>query len=383
MESLLVNLRKYRPRDNSDPLENFVTEAFAWLLRNFEQAAHCYLNFLVQQNPDKAFDLPTEQYKVSTQEYFDGKYPDLVMKFDELVLVFEHKVWSSLHDDQMANYQNYAKKHFEHYRTVLLTAEPSQHTQDADFSITWAQVYRELELLKASTEEEQLEWALTEFLQLLKSENLMPPAPVSYAGMLHYQEAMKVDSALNGLITGAVKNNWPLSAKEQWPSEINWSVRAMKKRWGRLGLEFCLTNEKGDPKWSPGFFIGFLLDGSDHLVDDLLEEGPLLTVIFDFNEAAQKQYPNLNSYSKLINELQQELLVSDSGWQLHNRLDSEHKVNRWHPALLTYPMLTLFSGTSETEEQKQRFEHKVLQAQELLMSCDSFESFLIDLNPAT
>ncbi len=33
-DNLLVNLRKYRPRDKSDPLKNFLTEAFAHLLKN-------------------------------------------------------------------------------------------------------------------------------------------------------------------------------------------------------------------------------------------------------------------------------------------------------------------------------------------------------------
>ncbi|MEM6502043.1 MAG: hypothetical protein AAF685_09415, partial [Cyanobacteria bacterium P01_C01_bin.89] len=30
---LLSSLRKYRPREGHDPLENFITEAFAWILR--------------------------------------------------------------------------------------------------------------------------------------------------------------------------------------------------------------------------------------------------------------------------------------------------------------------------------------------------------------
>ncbi len=31
---LLQAVRKYRPREGMDPLENFVTEAFCWVLNN-------------------------------------------------------------------------------------------------------------------------------------------------------------------------------------------------------------------------------------------------------------------------------------------------------------------------------------------------------------
>jgi hypothetical protein len=41
--NLLTALRKYRPRDNHDPLENFVTEAFAWLLINQPAFGRFYL----------------------------------------------------------------------------------------------------------------------------------------------------------------------------------------------------------------------------------------------------------------------------------------------------------------------------------------------------
>lgn len=33
---LLTSLRKYKVTDKQDPIENFITEAFAWLLKNYD-----------------------------------------------------------------------------------------------------------------------------------------------------------------------------------------------------------------------------------------------------------------------------------------------------------------------------------------------------------
>jgi|GEM_PF-2664883 hypothetical protein len=43
--NLLVNLRKYRRRDSRDSLEDFIIEAFAWLLNNEEGYVEYFLNY--------------------------------------------------------------------------------------------------------------------------------------------------------------------------------------------------------------------------------------------------------------------------------------------------------------------------------------------------
>jgi len=37
---LLESVRKYHPRKGTDPLENFITEAFAWMLNDCPEFAH-------------------------------------------------------------------------------------------------------------------------------------------------------------------------------------------------------------------------------------------------------------------------------------------------------------------------------------------------------
>ena len=38
-QSLLVRLSTYRPREKRNPLEDFITEAFAWILNNDQKFA--------------------------------------------------------------------------------------------------------------------------------------------------------------------------------------------------------------------------------------------------------------------------------------------------------------------------------------------------------
>ena len=86
--NLLVNLRKYRPRDKSDPLENFLTEAFAHLLKSSDEVMSAVLAKLNEKSKlPKAFN--PSRYEVSTQENFNGKFPDMLVKWDDVAIVFE------------------------------------------------------------------------------------------------------------------------------------------------------------------------------------------------------------------------------------------------------------------------------------------------------
>jgi len=44
---LLESLRKYRPREGKDPLENFITEAVSWILKNHADFSKYFLDYLL------------------------------------------------------------------------------------------------------------------------------------------------------------------------------------------------------------------------------------------------------------------------------------------------------------------------------------------------
>ena len=72
MESLLVNLRKYRPRENTDPLENFITEAFAWLLRSNREVLQSVFE-CINNKLQSSISAPDGEVFISTQENFNNK----------------------------------------------------------------------------------------------------------------------------------------------------------------------------------------------------------------------------------------------------------------------------------------------------------------------
>ena len=98
---LFTSLRKYRPRDGHDHLENFITEAFAWLLRSDSDFSSYFLNrlfvLLKKQNFEKPAIIPEQSnyFHWKTQQYWAGYYPDMICEIDQDVLIFEHKTWKS------------------------------------------------------------------------------------------------------------------------------------------------------------------------------------------------------------------------------------------------------------------------------------------------
>ena len=88
---LFEALSRYSPREGNDPLENFITEGFAWLLNKYPEFGGFFLQYL-----EEKLRLNVNRYDCewSTQDNFDGKYPDMVCRFrdENKAIVFEHKV---------------------------------------------------------------------------------------------------------------------------------------------------------------------------------------------------------------------------------------------------------------------------------------------------
>ena len=124
---LFEALRRYSPRENRDPLENFITEGFAWILNKYTD----FGKFFLQDLEEKLnWSIGNYDCEWLTQENFDGKFPDMVCHFngENKAIIFEHKTWSRLHEDQLADYKKYAKRKFtDNHRIVLITATQQQH----------------------------------------------------------------------------------------------------------------------------------------------------------------------------------------------------------------------------------------------------------------
>lgn len=80
-DSLLVSVSSYRPRPGRESIEDFITEAFAWLLRSREELQQELVEEIdsrMRSEKNEALDFPdTTQW--STQVSLSKSCPDMVV----------------------------------------------------------------------------------------------------------------------------------------------------------------------------------------------------------------------------------------------------------------------------------------------------------------
>lgn len=374
MDNLLVNLRKYRPREQADPLENFITEAFAWLLRGSEEVREELLK-LMNEHLDVPVPYVNADVVISTQENFRNKFPDMVLRWPEWLVVFEHKIWSELHDDQLKNYRNYAIDTVgEHkHRIILITAKKKQHKQDPDAALCWEQIYKRFELICESVTDVTVSWAIKDFLELLKAEGLGPSTPINKFSLAHYTDSIALDEQLNNICANTLNEQWPLKNE-------GWQANKKKKCWGRIGIEFNTSDSSQNPTWEPGVFCGFMVDDSDHQIQDLMGKGLLGAVVLDLSEEAQTKIDDLlcDIYNDFVTELTNKIIEYNAGWEVSNRRDPLVH-NPWHPLFITKTIESMFDEAHTTDDQESKFFSQISDLQKVLLSCSSFAKLKYEL----
>jgi hypothetical protein len=378
-ESLLLNVSKYAASDKTSPIENFVTEAFAWLLRNDEEARNAILHELKSKKCALDFERSyrSDGHEISTQMNFNGKFPDMVWqdKANDWTLIFEHKVWSELHENQLDNYRAYAETHYPNYQLVLITARKTQHRQDPDVALCWYDIVDVLRQLNKSSEKTQ--WLRNEFISLIDGNGLNDITPIDPLSLKYYQAAKAIDQQFNNICNSALHREWPLEHYLDFKKQLK-----IKRSWGRTGFVIAQSIDEIDEcSWSPGIFIGFLQDGFDHVAEDLLENGPVAIVILSFGKAHHSVYTTSPIYKHLLEELQAQS-EHLNGWEIHDRSQLSD-YNFWHPLMITYQLDTLFHSCKSIDAQENRFIDEVSNLQKVLMSCSSFKLLCESLKPRT
>ena len=254
--SLLSSLRKYSPREKTDPLENFLTEAFAWLLNNHTDFGGYFIDQISSRISIDSIKDGNGEWE--TQCNFDGVFPDMVYTWRNSALVFEHKTWSSLHKNQLQNYRDYASENFSESWIVLITANKQQHSQSPDLALCWDEVYQIIKYWISSNE--SASFIFEDFLGLLKEEGMGPPAPISHESILYYFTAKKLENSVIQLMQRVENSGWIPDVNR---NEVSLHVsrkdgKAFKEQWGRVGFNYF--------SWKPALFVGIMLDGKDHSV---------------------------------------------------------------------------------------------------------------------
>ena len=350
---LLVSLRKYHPREGKDPLENFITEAFAWILKNFDEFSIFFIQKFFE-NID--FDINNQNMNWSTQANFGGVYPDMLLEMEGIALVFENKAWSDLHAGQLDSYRNYAKENYKKSYLVLITASSNQHSQNPDYAFCWSDICLWIKEW-ISLQEKESEFIFNDFSRLIENEGMGPPAPISHEAILCYYSARNLKEQISNLIRRIEHEDW---GKLVPSSDFKLFIENKRGHhygdaWGRIGVHLL---GGGDNDWCPGVFVGFLIDGEEHCTRPLLEKkSPDFSVIIDFDINLHNQYPQHVIYKKFVGRVSDEIVKLNNGWDFYHHIEDQsiESVNKWHPIHIRKPMLELFRGTIIIEEQIQIF----------------------------
>ncbi|TVL33703.1 PD-(D/E)XK nuclease family protein [Shewanella algae] len=385
LDSLLVNVSKYAASHQNSPIENFITEAFAWLLKHDDAVRKVFSELLAKTTVNYAQEISNifQSVDIETQVNFGSKFPDLMWTSaeDDFCLIFEHKVWSELHPNQLDNYRNYAKEHLDKpFQIVLITAHSGQHRQSPNIALCW---YEIVELFgSVSDSDEKTVWLRAEFVHLLKSNGLVNSTPLNPLAIAYYNDVKNIDKQLYEMVRRCEQSAWPLCQSTNRDVQYrhpprNKTARGRYDAYGRIGLEFSYTDPDSEESgWTPGAFCGFVIDGNDHQVHDLLLDGPIAVCIISVNPKLQPQFKSKGCYDVLVSELKDSL---PEGWILSDRTKAGKKLNPWHPLIIYRSLTSFLGGVSTLDQQTATFLAQMSVLQNILLSSKAFADFCIEM----
>lgn len=396
--NLLVNLSQYAPRETILSTENFITETFAWLLRNDPDVFQALIQLLQDKFQEynserkdeviESFNL-TREFYISTQENFNGKFPDMVIESHQSMLVFEHKVWSNLHHNQLHNYRYHMEQERKifNYRLILITARSTQHMQNPDVALCWQEIATCIDEL--TSENEKISWIRQEFINLLAANNLLYISSIDPLSVVYYHDAKKIDNQLFQIAQNLYNlQNQPLMEQSHFQK-----VDQVRNIWERIGYELFLSKESftvqntWDQQWFPGVFMGFVMNSYDHMLEDIMpNNSPIVSFILSIDKTCHpiQQFP---AYRPFVAELTEKLKNSRI-WKISDRtLRCKH--NPWHPLIIYCTIYDFYTDASNfgfeldshldiSQLKMTNLQHKIFQSemaklQQAFIECPSFK----------
>src|ERR1035437_1028350 len=98
-ESVFSKIFSYRERERISPLENYLTEIFAFCLERDFKFRKVFFSSLLD------IELQESVFKISTQNEYEGfGRPDIEISFNDTAILFECKVEASERNNQLNDY---------------------------------------------------------------------------------------------------------------------------------------------------------------------------------------------------------------------------------------------------------------------------------------
>lgn len=351
--------------------ENFITNAFCWLLKHVPGLGKDYLRFLRKraEDPKRGFPTPEDEHvEWNTQTPFprEGKRPirpDMTCTYGKHGIVFEHKTWRVLSPGQLPEYRKHAPKPFQGSPIILITAHPGQHAQCPDLALLWSDVHKFLSDFRKSRDlDREADFTVREFQHLLRKRGLGPMENLSVEEVRSYRP---VKRTLSSILEAVAERDW----------KGNNDRRKVRLEWGRLGFmvrgEQSVLNASDCPTWDPGVFVGVLLDGWDHSTrPSRPESGPDACVIVSVCKDLHTESGESSDCERLAEQLST-LKRSEAShplrdWEIYRHALEQARDdgyghypgrNPWHPLHIRRPLAHVLAGTdSDTgQQQAERF----------------------------
>lgn len=272
--NLFNALFDFRSRDKHTPEENFLSEAFAYVLKTSQPACDAWLSKVLKRPVNgskcKIFTRKVERFKVeianpeSKREQFEVKivYPDMLIEAElsdgtSEVIYSEHKWGAQCSPNQLQSYYEVAKQRTPCARVVFIGShlrqrlialrtrlEPEKKRLDGCF--LWDEVYQVLE--DKSLEKSEI---FQQFLVFMKTNELNPGEMLSPAGLVALPEASKATRSINRAIRILGQMSWDII-----PSRYMGNPKIRYEDCGCTDISFSTEG------WCPGVNFGFLIDTS-------------------------------------------------------------------------------------------------------------------------
>ena len=356
--------------------EDFLTDAFCWLLSEVPGLGPQFLEFLRKEQEEQAAnrsrpsrpprripELAPESLRWETQNPFprkskrDGKRairPDMTCTDGKCGVVFEHKTWTNPHKNQLRNLRENAPDLFECAPIVLITGRAGQHQQDPDLALCWSQIHGFLdERAKGAGD---TGFAVREFQTLLKERGLGPMAILEPKAIRNYFVVTDLKDNLKRLIKSLSQREWGEDRKGA-------DLIKRGERDGRFGLDLR--------PWNPGVFVGVILDGRDHGVKPRAT-GLDASVILDCEQSLHGQ---TQRFEDLLCKIYRNEGLPE-GWEVQRLWKAEEiwddgkyrgRPNPWHPLHIRKPLLEVFDNAESWGDQADRFYSETRKVADLVL----------------
>lgn len=258
--NLFNALFEFHPRGGHTPKENFLSEAFAYLLATCDVARDAWLSRVfgrkVRATQFEATTRQSEHDEDHVSIFPDMRIQGILDDDTPFDLYSEHKWNSPCNTTQLRRYLKLAAIRGQHCSLVFIGASRCQKREaercDARLNrkaFLWADVFESFDLIPAPPD------MLRQFLEFMKTHGLSPGTAIQPSAMVAYLQSA---GFLESLEHCANKLNddfeWDCFPARYRADE----ARLVKNRWGRIAIEFTT------PGWKPTITVGFLYDEYDH-----------------------------------------------------------------------------------------------------------------------